>query len=196
MDEPPYVWLKECKSASVDLASRRTKVDRAEKHELVASMHDVFKGAASVVVVHYDGLSVAEMTDLRGRLREQGASFKVTKNRLTRLALKGTEYEGIADLFTGPTGIGYADDAVAAAKAISGFAKGNEKLRILGGGMGETVLDQSGVKALADLPSLDELRGKLVGLLQAPAQKLAAVSQAPAGQLARVFSAYGNTDAA
>lgn len=157
-------------------------------------MHEVFSGAASVVVVHYDGLSVKEITDLRARLREAGASFKVTKNRLTKLALKGTEYEGITDLFNGPTGVGYSTDAVAAAKAIAGFAKENDKLRILGGGMGETVLDQAGVQALASLPSLDELRGKLVGLLQAPAQKVAAVTQAPAGQLARVFGAYGSSE--
>jgi len=171
-------------------------VDRAEKQALVASLHEVFSGAASVVVVHYDGLSVAEITDLRARMREVGASFKVTKNRLTRLALKGTEYEGIADLLTGPTAVGYAADPIAAPKAIAAFAKGNEKLRILGGGMGSTVLDVNGVQALATLPSLDELRGKLVGLLQAPAQKLAAVTQAPAGQLARVFGAYGAKDAA
>jgi len=171
-------------------------VERAEKQELVASLHEVFSGAASVVVVHYDGLSVAEITNLRSQMREVGASLKVTKNRLTRLALKGTDYEGIADLFTGPTAIGFADDAVAPAKSLAAFAKKNEKLRILGGGMGDTVLDQDGVKALAELPSLDELRGKLVGLLQAPAQKVAAVTQAPAGQLARVFGAYGATDAA
>ena len=169
-------------------------MDRAEKQELVASMHDVVSGAATVVVVHYDGLTVSEMTDLRARLRNEGASFKVTKNRLTKLALKGTQYEGISDLFTGPTGIGYSDDAVSAPKAIAAFAKDNEKLRILGGGMGDTVLDQAGVKALAELPSLDELRGKLVGLLQAPAQKLASVTQAPAGQLARVFGAYAAKD--
>lgn len=171
-------------------------MERAEKQELIASMHDVFSSAASVVVVHYDGLNVAEITDLRAKMREAGASFKVTKNRLTRLALKGTDYEGISDLFNGPTAVGYADDPVAAAKIIAAFSKDNEKLRILGGGMGETVLDESGVKALASMPSLDELRGKLVGLLQAPAQKLASVTQAPAGQLARVFGAYGDQDAA
>jgi len=171
-------------------------VERAEKQDLVASMHEVFSAAASVVVVHYDGLNVAEITALRANMREVGASLKVSKNRLTRLALKGTEYEGIADLFTGPTAIGFASDPVAAPKALAKFAKDNEKLRILGGGMGSTVLDQTGVKALADLPSLDELRGKLVGLLQAPAQKIVGVTQAPAGQLARVFSAYGDKDAA
>jgi large subunit ribosomal protein L10 len=173
------------------------KVERAEKQELIASMHEVFSASASVVVVHYDGLSVAEITELRSQMREAGASLKVTKNRLTRLALKGTDYEGIADLFTGPTAIGFAEgDAVAAPKVLAEFAKKNEKLRVLGGGMGDTVLDIDGVKALASLPSLDELRGKLVGLVQAPAQKVASVTQAPAGQLARVFGAYGNTDAA
>lgn len=171
-------------------------MDRAEKQELVASLHDTLSNAESVVVVHYDGLSVAEMTSLRANLREKGASFKVTKNRLTRLALEGTKYEGLADLFTGPTAIGYADEPISAAKGLVDFAKGNEKLRILGGGMDGTVLDANGVKALADLPSIDELRGKIVGLLQAPAQKLASVSQAPASQLARVFGAYGAKDAA
>ncbi|MCK0071214.1 MULTISPECIES: 50S ribosomal protein L10 [Kordiimonas] len=171
-------------------------MERAEKQDLVASMHEVFSDAASVVVVHYDGLTVAEITALRAQMREVGATLKVTKNRLTRLALKGTEYEGIADLFTGPTAIGFAADPVSAPKALAKFAKDNEKLRILGGGMGANVLDQAGVKALAELPSLDELRGKLVGLLQAPAQKIAAVTAAPAGQLARVFGAYGDKDAA
>lgn len=171
-------------------------MERAEKQELVTSLHKVFSDAAAVVVVHYDGLSVSEITELRSQMREEGANLKVTKNRLTRLALKGTDYEGISELFNGPTAIGYADDPVSAAKALSKFAKENEKLRLLGGGMGETVLDQTGVKALAELPSLDELRGKLVGLLQAPAQKVAAVTQAPAGQLARVFGAYGSQDAA
>ncbi len=171
-------------------------MERAEKQDLVASMHEVFSEAASVVVVHYDGLTVAEITELRAQMREVGATLKVTKNRLTRLSLKGTEYEGIADLFTGPTAIGFAADPVSAPKALAKFAKGNEKLRILGGGMGTNVLDQAGVKALAELPSLDELRGKLVGLLQAPATKVAAVTAAPAGQLARVFGAYSDKDAA
>ncbi len=171
-------------------------MERAEKQELVASLHDTLSNAASVVVVHYDGLSVAEMTSLRSHLREKGASFKVTKNRLTRLALEGTPYEGLSTLFTGPTAIGYADEPISAAKGLVDFAKGNEKLRILGGAMDGTVLDVDGVKALANLPSLDELRGKIVGLLQAPAQKLASVSQAPASQLARVFGAYGAKDAA
>ena len=172
------------------------KVERTEKQELVASMHETFNGAGSVVVCHYTGLSVAEMTSLRADMREAGASLKVTKNRLTRLALKDTKYEGIADLFTGPTVIGYADDAVSAAKTLVKYAKKNDKLAVLGGGMDSTVLDVDGIKALAELPSLDELRGKLVGLLQAPAGKLVGVTNAPAGQLARVFGAYGNQDAA
>lgn len=172
------------------------KVERTEKHELVASMHETFSAAGSVVVCHYNGLTVAEMTSLRNEMRAAGANLKVTKNRLTRFALKDTEYEGIMDLFKGPTVIGYAEDAVSAAKTLVKFAKNNEKLEVLGGGMGNTVLDLNGVKALAELPSLDELRGKLVGLLQAPAQKLVGVTQAPAGQLARVFGAYGNQDAA
>jgi large subunit ribosomal protein L10 len=171
-------------------------VERSQKQELIAELNEVFSKAASVVVVHYDGLTVAEITKLRAEMRELGASLKVTKNRLTRLALEDTDYTGIADLFTGPTAVGYAEDPVSAAKAIAAFAKGNEKLRILGGGMGTTVLDENGVKALASMPSLDELRGKIIGVISAPAQKLAAVTQAPAGQLARVFGAYGDKDAA
>ena len=171
-------------------------MDKSQKKELVSFMRDVMSDAASVVVVNYKGLTVAEMTDLRAKMSEVGASFKVTKNRLTRLALKETDYEGIADLFTGPTAIGYSSDPVASAKVLAKFAKDNEKLVILGGGMGSTVLDVDGIKALASLPSLDELRGKLVGLLQAPATKIAGLTQAPAGQLARVFGAYGNQDAA
>lgn len=171
-------------------------MDKSQKKELISFMHDVMSDAASVVVVNYSGLTVAEMTNLRAQMSEVGANFKVTKNRLTRLALKDTDYEGIADLFTGPTAIGYASDPVASAKVLAKYAKDNETLEILGGGMGSIVLDIDGIKALAALPSLDELRGKLVGLLQAPATKIAGVTQAPAGQLARVFGAYGNQDAA
>ena len=171
-------------------------MDKSQKKELVSFMHDVLSDAASVVVVNYSGLTVAEITDLRAQMSEVDANFKVTKNRLTRLALKDTDYEGIADLFTGPTAIGYASDPVASAKVLAKYAKDNETLEILGGGMGSIVLDIDGIKALAALPSLDELRGKLVGLLQAPATKIAGVTQAPAGQLARVFGAYGNQDAA
>jgi len=171
-------------------------VDRAQKQELVSQLHDVFSETSVVVVAHYKGLPVSAMTDLRSRMREAGASFKVTKNRLTKLALQGTDSQAIADLFVGPTAIGYSDDPVTAPKILADFAKENDNLVILGGSMGTTVLDADGVKALAELPSLDQLRGKLVGLLQAPAGKLAQVTAAPGGQLARVFGAYGSSEAA
>lgn len=164
-------------------------MDRAQKEAQIASLHRTFDDAAMVVVTHYIGLTVTEMGDLRTQMREAGASFKVTKNRLTRLALEGTKFAGLNDLFVGPTAIAYSDDPVAAAKVAVNFAKTNSKLVVLGGGFGEDVLDADGVKALATLPSLDELRGKLVGLLQAPATKVAGVLQAPAGQVARVISA-------
>jgi len=170
-------------------------VNRTEKEELVAEMREVFANNSTVVVAHYSGLTVAQMEELRGKVREAGAGFKVTKNRLTRLALADSKFEGLSDLMTGPTAIAYSEDPVAAAKATMAFAKDNEKLIVLGGAMDENLLDEAGVKALASMPSLDELRGKLVGLLQAPAQKLACVTQAPAGQLARVFGAYGSSDA-
>jgi large subunit ribosomal protein L10 len=169
-----------------------TTVDRTQKEELVSSLHETFSGAEMVVVTHNLGLSVKQMEALRVQLREAGASFKVTKNRLTRLALKDTKFEGLADLFTGPTGIAYSNDAVAAARVSVKFAKGNDKFVVVGGALGAEALDVAGVQALATLPSLDELRGKLVGLLQAPATKIAGVLQAPAGQLARVCSAYGS----
>lgn len=171
-------------------------MDRAQKKELVAELNGIFSSSEVVVAVHYSGLDVAKMTDLRNKMREAGGSFKVVKNRLTRLALDGTGKEEIADLFKGPVAIGYSDDPVAAPKVLKSFAKDHDKLVILGGIMGTTYLDTNGVEALASLPSLDELRGKLVGLLQAPAQKVAAVTAAPAGQLARVFGAYGSKDAA
>jgi len=166
-------------------------VDRSQKRETVVELQDVFSNASAVVVAHYSGLNVAEITDLRRRMRDAGANFKVTKNRLTKLALDGTPYGQIADLFSGPTAIAYSEDPVAPAKVAVEFAKGNDSFVVLGGAMGETRLDVGGVKALAELPSLDELRGKLVGLLQAPATKVAGVLQAPAGQLARVMSAQG-----
>lgn len=171
-------------------------MDRAQKQELVTQLHDVFDSAGVVVVTHYSGLDVADMTKLRRELRENGASFKVTKNRLTKLALDGTNKTPLSDLFTGPTAIGYSDDPVAAPKAIARFAKDNENLIILGGMMGDLVLDVDGVKELASLPSLDELRGKLVCLLNTPATRIAGVLQAPAGQLARVLGAYAAKDAA
>lgn len=171
-------------------------MDRAQKEELVASLKTVFEGTEVVVVTHQTGLSVAEMTDLRRRMREAGASFKVTKNRLTRLALEGTKFSGLTDLFKGPTAIAWSDDPIAAPKVAAGFAKGNDKLLIIGGAMSDQMLDPDGVKALAELPSLDELRAKLVGLLQTPATRVAGVLQAPAGQLARVMNAYAQKDEA
>ena len=167
-------------------------MDRTEKAQSVTELNGLFTEAGAVVVAHYSGLSVAEMNDLRSRMRKAGASFKVAKNRLAKRALEGTPVAGITDLFSGPTGIGYSADPVAAPKVLVAYAKENEKLVILGGAAVGSVLDPSGVKTLAELPSLDELRGKIVGLLQAPATKIAGVLQAPAGQLARVLSAYAN----
>ena len=165
-------------------------MDRTQKEDLVATLRGTFDETNMVVVTHYSGLTVAEMGDLRGRMREAGASFKVTKNRLTRLALEGTKYEGISDLFTGPTAIAYSDDAVAAAKVAVKYSKENEKLVVIGGALGSKVLDVDTIRSLATLPSLDELRGKIVGLISAPATKIAGVLQAPAGQVARVIAAH------
>ena len=164
-------------------------MDRTQKEELVASFNDAFSKATLVVVTSQNGLSVAQSTELRREMRNAGASFKVTKNRLTRLALKGTKFEHLSDLFKGPTGIAYSDDPVAAARVAVKFAEDNDKLVVLGGGLDEQALDVSAVTALAKLPSLDELRGKLVGMIQTPATRIAGVTQAPAGQLARVISA-------
>ncbi|MBO6783110.1 MAG: 50S ribosomal protein L10 [Alphaproteobacteria bacterium] len=166
-------------------------MDRARKEELVTELNQSFADAALVVVTQQTGLTVAESTDLRRRMREAGAGYRVTKNRLAKLALAGTTYEQISDLFEGPTAIAYSADPVAAARVAVDFSKENEKLVVVGGAMGDTLLDESGVKALASLPSLDELRGKLVGMLNTPATRIAGVTQAPAGQLARVFGAYG-----
>ncbi len=172
-------------------------MDRVSKEEIVSDLHSVFDSSSAVVVTHYSGMTVADLGNLRDQMREAGASFKVTKNRLTRLALQGTKFEGLTDLFVGPTAVAVSDDPVAAAKVVVNYAKKNDKLIVIGGAMGELRLDVDGVKALATLPSLDELRGKLVGLLNAPATKIAGVLQAPAGQVARVLSARGQqSDAA
>jgi len=167
-------------------------VDRSGKQELVSSLHNTFLAAGLVVVTQQHGLTVKEVTDLRRRMRDAGAGFKVTKNRLARLALAGTEYEPLGSLFKGPTAIAFSHDPVAAAKVAVAFAKANDKLTIIGGAMPGTVFDPAGIAALATLPSLDELRGKIVGLLLAPATKIAGVLQAPAGQLARVVQAYAD----
>ncbi len=171
-------------------------MDRTEKEELVASLKHVFEDAAVVVVTHYSGLTVAQMTDLRGQMREAGASFKVTKNRLTRLALEGTQYDALSSLFAGPTAIAYSEDPVAAPKVAVNFAKGNDNLVVLGGAFGSQMLDVEGVAALARLPSLDELRGTIIGMLNTPATRIAGVLQAPGGQLARVVGAYGASEEA
>ena len=171
-------------------------MDKTEKAEVVKELNGVFAESGSVVVAHYMGLTVAELSDLRSRMRAAGASFRVAKNRLAVRALQGTAIEGIANLFKGPTGIAVSKDPVAASKVAVAYAKDNEKLVILGGAVGSTALDANGVKALATLPSLDELRGKIVGLLVAPATKIAGVVQAPAGQLARVIGAYSKKEAA
>lgn len=171
-------------------------MDRAEKRELVTDLNSAFKGAGSVVVAHYAGITVAQMNDLRTKMRQAGGTVKVAKNRLAKIALQGTESEKIVDLFKGQTILAYSDDPITAPKIAAEFAKTNDKLVILGGAMGSTALDADGVKALATLPSLDELRAKLVGMIQTPATRIAAVVQAPAGQLARVFGAYARKDEA
>ena len=164
-------------------------MDRTQKQELVETLHRSLSGATAVVVTRQTGLTVAEVTELRRQMRAAGASFKVTKNRLARLALKGTRFEGLDGLLTGPTALAYSGDPVAAAKVAAEYANSNSKLVIVGGGIGEKVLDAKGVEALARLPSLTELRAKIAGLLQAPAAKLAGVLQAPGAQIARVFAA-------
>ena len=171
-------------------------MDKAEKAVVVEDLSKVFADAGSVVVAHYSGMTVAEMSDLRARMRKAGASFRVAKNRLAMRALQGTAVESISHLFKGPTGIAFSKDPVAASKVAVAFAKDNGKLIILGGTVGATTLDANGVKALAELPSLDQLRGKIVGLLQAPATKLAGLLQAPGAQLARVVAAYSKKEEA
>ncbi len=171
-------------------------MDRAEKSEMVSTLNEVFSNTGVVVVAHYSGLTVAQMTNLRVRMKDAGASLKVAKNRLVKLALKGTDAEHISELFQGPTVLAYSADPVAAPKVASDFAKTNDKFVLLGGAMGRTNLDAKGVEALATMPSLDELRARLVGMINTPATRVAGVLQAPAGQLARVFGAYAKKDEA
>jgi len=165
-------------------------VDRSQKEKLVASLHAAISDTVCFIITHQSGMTVAEVTGLRRQMRDAGASFKVTKNRLARLALTGTKFEQLSPLFTGPTAIAYSRDPVAAAKVAVEFANKNEKLTIVGGALGSQQLDAAGIKVLATMPSLDELRGKLLGMLQTPATRIAGVLQAPAGQLARVVGAY------
>jgi large subunit ribosomal protein L10 len=171
-------------------AQWREAVERAEKSETIATLNQMFKDTGTVVVAQYTGLTVADMTSLRGKMRAAGGGVKVAKNRLAKLALQGTEAVHIADLFKGPTVIAYSKDPVAAAKVSVDFAKANEKLIILGGAMGRTNLNPDGIKALATLPSLDELRAKIVGMIKTPATRIAQVVSAPAAQVARVVGAY------
>ena len=171
-------------------------MDRSQKADSVAQLNAVFKEAGVVVVTRNLGMTVAQSTDLRSKMREAGASYKVAKNRLATLATKDTDYAGIADYLSGPTALAYSTDPVAAAKAVVDFAKTTDKIEIVGGSMGGQLLDEAGVKALASMPSLDELRAKLVGLVNAPATKIAQVVNAPAAKLARVFGAYAAKDAA
>jgi large subunit ribosomal protein L10 len=165
-------------------------MDRSQKSESVASLNAVFNEVGVVVVTRNLGMTVAQSTDLRTKMRAAGASYKVAKNSLAKLAIKDTDYAGIGDFLTGPTALSTSIDPVAAAKAVVEFAKTNDKIEIVGGAMGSLVLNADGVKALASMPSLDELRGTLIGLIQAPATKIAQLSTAPAAKLARVFGAY------
>ena len=167
-------------------------MDRAAKKEMVTELNGVFKVSSVVVVAHYAGLTVADMQLLRRQMKQAGAAVKVAKNRLAKIALDGTDVAAVAPLLKGPTVIAYSGDPVAAPKVATDFAKGHEKFVILGGAMGKTTLNPDGVKALASLPSLDELRAKIVGLIMAPATKVAQVLNAPGSKLARVVQAYAD----
>ena len=166
-------------------------MDRSQKAESVAALNAVFNEVGLVVVTRNLGLTVAQSTALRTKMRDAGASYKVSKNRLAKIALKDTRYAGLDEFFVGPVALAWSQDPIAAAKAAVDFAKTNDRLEIVGGSMGGTMLDTAGVKALAALPSLDELRAKIVGLVNAPATKVAQLIGAPAAKLARVFGAYG-----
>jgi large subunit ribosomal protein L10 len=177
-------------------AKRRRNVDRTEKHEFVTELNQALGATSMVVVTRNAGLTVAEVTDLRRKMRASGSTYKVAKNRLTNLALAGTPFAGIEPLLKGPTALAWSTDPVAVAKAAVEFAKTNEKFVVVGGALGARTLDAAGIKALSEMPSLDTLRAGLLGLLAAPATKIAGILQAPAGQLARVFGAYANKDEA
>lgn len=179
-------------------------MDRGRKHEQVDALRGTFTDAGAVIVAHYSGLSVADMGALRQEMRNVGASFKVTKNSLARIALDGTPYANIQDLFTGPTGIAFADDPVAAAKAVVAYANKNDKFKIVGGGLGSTAMDVEGVRALAKMPPIEELRGRLLGVIVAPATQIVRILPAPAtdvvgvlnagaAKLVNVLRAYGAT---
>ena len=169
-------------------------MDRSQKTEAVAELNRTFKEVGVVVVTQNLGMTVAQSTQLRNRMRAAGATYKVSKNKLARIALEGTDYMSLSDMLTGPVALATSSDPVAAAKVAVDFAKTNDKFVVIGGAMGATALDAEGVKALASLPSLDELRAKIVGLIVAPATKIATITQAPAAQLARVLMAYADKD--
>ena len=171
-------------------------MDRSQKAEAVASLNETFGKVGVVVVTRNLGMTVAQTTALRVKMRDGGAAFKVSKNSLARLAIVNTDYAGIDEMLTGPIALATSADPIAAAKIAIDFAKTNDKLEIVGGAMGKTVLNAEGIKALASMPSLDELRSRLIGLVQAPATKIAQVVTAPAGKLARVFGAYAESQAA
>lgn len=192
----PGEWQSQTGGSRWGSANRRELVNRAEKAESVASLKEVFKASKVVVVAHYSGLTVAQLQTLRRQMKQAGAHVKVAKNRLAKIALDGSDVASIAPLLKGPTLIAYSGDPVAAPKVATDFAKANEQFVILGGAMGKTALDVNGVKQLASLPSLDELRGKIVGLIQAPATKLAQLTNAPAAKVARVIQAYASKPAA
>lgn len=163
---------------------------RSEKREFVVSLEDVCKRSSSVIITHYHGITVSQMTILRRSLRGNGAGFKIVKNTLSKIAVENAGIGAISPFLSGPTAIAYSEDAVAAAKSVVGFAKTNDKLKIIGGIVNNQVLNAEEVHQLAKLPSLEELRGKIIGVLQAPATKVAGVLQAPAAQLARLLQAY------
>ena len=169
-------------------------MDRTEKREFVAELNQALQATTMVVVARNGGLTVAEASDLRRKMRASGSTYKVAKNRLAHLALEGTQFGGLMPLLKGPTALAWSTDPVAVAKAAVEFAKTNEKFKVVGGALGARTLDADGIKALADLPSLDELRARLVGMISTPATRIAGVLQAPAGQLARVFGAYAKKD--
>jgi len=169
-------------------------VDRTEKREFVAELNQALSGTSMIVVTRNAGLTVAEATNLRRKMRDSGSTFKIAKNRLANLALEGTPFDGIRPLLKGPTALAWSKDPVAVAKAAVEFAKTNEKFVLVGGALGSQTLDADGVKALAELPSLDELRARLVGMISTPATRIAGILQAPAGQLARVFGAFAKKD--
>ena len=175
-------------------ASRRRVLDRTEKREFVSVLGQVFAETSMVVVTQNNGMTVAQVSDLRRRMRASGSTYKVAKNRLAALALDGTRFDGIKPMLKGPTALAWSMDPVAVAKTAVDYAKTNEKFVVLGGALGKQTLNADGIKALAELPSLDTLRASLVGLIQTPATRIAGVLQAPAGQLARVFGAYAKKD--